>query len=291
MSRSLAVSHEPADDVERGLLSAAQDVGDVPLLLSRSPSPALPPGGGSPTPLKRPPSSLGSGSDLSIELTMPVPADGRTSRSVFCCVRSLLRQHVVLSWIARKANVVFLTIPVGDSHLHVRSAANRCLRFPTVWSCLVKHNPRSLHNAPCRVRPRTLSPVQSLSDTSERHGPQTSEAAIPKSPSAPLMSPCQPASPFAALCTRPFEPGPTATSPSAAPAMAAQDSTPAVLSDPPRPVLPAQHGRRASRDRLGWRRASVPTSLGYNTADQVCLVANAESGCYSRCHDTSLSRV
>ena len=79
-SRSLAVSPEPADDVEQGLLSAAQDVDDVPLLLSRSPSPALAPGSGSPAPPKRPPSSLGSGSDLSIELTMPLPADSRSSR-------------------------------------------------------------------------------------------------------------------------------------------------------------------------------------------------------------------
>jgi hypothetical protein len=76
LCRSLTI-HEPADELERGLLVAAEDVDDAPLLPhSRPPSP-LPVGGAQP---KRPPSSIGSGSDLSIELTAPLPTDSRSSR-------------------------------------------------------------------------------------------------------------------------------------------------------------------------------------------------------------------
>ena len=132
-------------------------------------------------------------------------------------------------------------------------------------------------DAPCRVRPRTLSPVQSLSDTSERHGPQASEASISKSPSAPLMSPCHPASPFAAHCTRPFEPGAPAALPTAPSKLAAQDSSPAALGNSALPVPPAEQHSHASRDRRSWRRASVPTALSNSGVNQVCPVASVKS--------------
>ncbi len=112
MRRSLDGGHEPADDVERGLLGAAQDVDDVPLLLSRSPSAALPPGGGSPAALKCPPSSMGSGSDLSIELTMPLPADSRNPR--YAPARVIrLEPAVTLS----QVDLTVVTLPLTPSLL------------------------------------------------------------------------------------------------------------------------------------------------------------------------------
>ena len=254
---------EPADELERGLLVSAEDVDDAPLLLqSRSPSPSPVSGAQG----KRPPSSMGSGSDLSIELTVPLPADGRSSRCR--CIPILFRS-------------------MRQAELNDPCPARCCWPRPAgaVLSKLLCCDGRS--------KPRALSPVQSFSDGSERGRPQDLELGIPKSPSAPNMSPSHcPASPFAAHCTRPFERGASAEESAAAIAAVAaslptHDSSPAELDRPQTP--PAELHVRTSADRRRQRRASVPLAPSSESARQVRGLQ--PRACSGSCHSLYASHL